>query len=155
MDSQVMALPTVSIIIPVYNQLHFTETCLDTLEADTKRPPYEIIIVDNGSSDGTRLFLEEEARRLNDPKDIVLKPIFNDTNRGVAPAWNQGLLASTGSVIGILNNDLHLSEGWMANCLWALQHHNLALVSPFAGTGELNYDLKKKAPSFGGNISTF
>lgn len=136
-----------SIVIPVYNQLKFTKDCLDSLLRDQDRCPYEIIIVDNASTDGTREYLMERAKELDRSRDILI-PIFNDTNRGVAPAWNQGLKASTGKIIGILNNDILLSTGWFRSLVWALENHRLALVSPFAAGGAMDYDFEARAAEF-------
>ena len=52
-------LPKVSIIIPVYNQLSFSEMCLDYLRANTPEELYECIVVDNASNDGTVEYLEK------------------------------------------------------------------------------------------------
>jgi GT2 family glycosyltransferase len=136
-----------SIIIPVFNQLKFTRQCIESLLRDKDRGPYEIIVVDNASSDGTRYYLEATANELARTTDRLF-PIFNDTNRGVAPAWNQGLKQATGSMIGILNNDIVLSRGWFRSLLWAIEHHRLALVSPFAEGGELNYEFDARAKAF-------
>lgn len=137
-----------SIIIPVYNQVHFTEGCLDSLEADSDRPPLEIIVIDNHSTDETKEYLASEKRRLCDPQDILLKVITNETNLGVAPAWNQGLTAATGNVLAVLNNDIQVTKGWLKACTWALKEHDLALVSPFAATGELDYPLEQRGKIF-------
>src|SRR5579871_2869936 len=56
--------PRASLIIPVYNQLQYTKGCLDSILADNDRQPYEIIIVDNASADGTQDYLNALARDL-------------------------------------------------------------------------------------------
>lgn len=137
-----------SIIIPVYNQVHFTEGCLDSLEADPDRPALEIIVVDNASTDETKNYLRAEERRLCDPDDILLKVISNETNLGVAPAWNQGLRAASHDLLAVLNNDIQVTRGWLKACAWALEHQKLSLVSPFACTGSLDYPLEQRASSF-------
>lgn len=136
-----------SIIIPVFNQLKYTRDCLDSLLRDHDRLPYEIIIIDNGSTDGTTEYLEAKSRELDRTRDHLI-PILNRTNLGVAPAWNQGLKASTGQVLGILNNDIIVSQGWFRSLLWALDFHNLGLVSPYAACGPLNYEFETRAASF-------
>jgi GT2 family glycosyltransferase len=143
-----MTQPRASIVIPVFNQLHHTKKCLETLLADQHRPDYEIIVVNNGSSDGTREYLDDLSGRLAGSGRDVLRAIHNAENRGVAPAWNQGASASTGNPIAILNNDIVLTDGWLQGCVEALDRHGLAMVSPFAGTEELNYDLAQKGRRF-------
>lgn len=136
-----------SLIIPVFNQLEYTKGCLESILKDDDRSPYEIIVVDNGSSDGTRAYLEELSRRLDRTRDRLV-PIFNETNLGVAPAWNQGLRAATGKTIGILNNDILVTRGWYRSLLWAIEHHKLGLVSPYAANGKLDYELETRAHFF-------
>lgn len=136
-----------SLVIAAFNQVKFTEQCIDSLLRDTDRSPYEIIVIDNGSSDGTRQYLESKARSLDRTRDILI-PIFNETNLGVAPAWNQGLRASKGQMIGILNNDILVTKGWFRGLAWAMDHHKLSLVSPYSQCGALDYDLETRASRF-------
>jgi len=136
-----------SLIIAVYNQLDFTKGCLDSLLRDRDRAPYEIIVIDNGSSDGTTEYLHSKARDL-DRSDDRLLIITNEKNLGVAPAWNQGLQAATGKTIGILNNDILVTAGWYRSLLWALDYHKLGLVCPFTGNGPLDYELPVRAEAF-------
>lgn len=136
-----------SVVIPVYNQLSFTKGCLDSLLRDSDRAPYEIIVVDNASSDGTREYLEAKARELDRTRDRLV-PIFNATNRGVAPAWNQGVERARGRSIGILNNDIVVTQGWFRSMLWAMEFHGLGMVSPFAVNGKLDYDIDARAQAF-------
>lgn len=136
-----------SLVIPVFNQLAYTKICIDSLLADSDRPAYELIVVDNGSSDGTREYLQNKSRELERTNDR-LTPILNNTNLGVAPAWNQGLRAAASDMIGILNNDIKVTRGWYRGLEWALDFHKLGLVSPFASNGELGYDLDSRAEKF-------
>src|SRR5690349_15108709 len=99
-----------SLVIAAYNQLQYTRQCLDSILRDADRAPYEIIVIDNGSSDGTREYLESKARELDRSRDNLVL-ILNEKNLGVAPAWNQGLKAAKGRTIGILNNDIVVTNG--------------------------------------------
>jgi GT2 family glycosyltransferase len=113
-----LAAPRVSIIIPVHNQLEYTKICLDALARHTIGVPLELIVVDNGSRDGTAEFLADcrTARVLTNP-----------SNRGFPAAANQGIAAARGSVLVLLNNDTVVTEGW-------LEHLEKALgVSPDTG----------------------
>lgn len=143
MDRQVF----VSVIIPVFNNLNLTRACVDSLLRDLDRPSYELIIIDNGSTDGTKDYLNELMKRTDHTQDNLI-PIFNETNLGVAPAWNQGLKVATGEHIAILNNDIMVSKSWMRSLLWAMEYHKLDLISPFAQTGPLHYDLESRALKF-------
>jgi tetratricopeptide (TPR) repeat protein len=79
-----------SIIIPTYNNLELTENCLESIWQHTPQDLYELIIVDNGSQDGTPTFL----KRLDAAGRIHL--IANETNLGYAKACNQGARAGPG-----------------------------------------------------------
>jgi GT2 family glycosyltransferase len=94
----------VSIIIPVFNHAEYTRQCLAALKANTSYSDYEVIVVNNGSSDETRLMLE--AR-----KDITA--IHNTENKGFTEACNQGAKAATGDYLLFLNNDTIPLKGWL------------------------------------------
>lgn len=136
-----------SLIIAAYNQIKYTQQCIESLLRDTDRTPYEIIVIDNGSADETRQYLEAKARELDRTRDHLI-PIFNEKNLGVAPAWNQGLKAARGQTIGILNNDIVVTKGWYRSLLWAMEYHRTGLVSPYAHCGALDYDLEARAERF-------
>ena len=136
-----------SIIIPVFNKLEYTKACLDSILKDSARPPLEIIVVDNGSTDGTREYLEALDRTMIRTDDL-LKPIFNTKNLGVAPAWNQGAREAKTETLAILNNDILVTKGWLRSLMWAMETHKLDLVSPFAATGKMDYDLHTRAEKF-------
>lgn len=136
-----------SLVIAAFNQIKFTQQCIDSLLRDNDRAPYEIIVIDNGSSDGTRQYLEAKARELDRSRDNLI-PIFNEKNLGVAPAWNQGLRAAKGQSIGILNNDIVVSRGWYRGLLWAMENHRAGLISPYAQCGPLDYELEPRAERF-------
>lgn len=92
-----------SIVIPAFNQIAHTRRCLDFLRRYT-RGSHEIIIVDNGSSDGTAAF----ARSFGG-----IRLIRNEKNLGFAHAINQGMKASRGRYLIWLNNDVLVTPGWL------------------------------------------
>lgn len=126
-----------SLVIPVYNQLDYTRRCLDSIQRWTD-VPFEVIVVDNASADGTRDYL----------KTVPAQVIANDSNLGCAKAWNQGVRASTGQVIGILNNDIVVTPGWLRSLLAFMQSGRYGIVSPSAREGPLDYDLERYAAEF-------
>jgi len=95
-------MPDVSIVILTFNSLHLLRECIVSLRASFRSVTSEIIVVDNGSDDGTAAWLAEQG-------DI--KPILNKENRGVAPARNQGLAAATGRYLMILDVDTIVTPG--------------------------------------------
>lgn len=145
--------PFASIVIPVFNQLEYTKKCIDSLLKDSERAPVEIIVVDNASTDGTREWLDQLCHDMDRTQDTLVC-IFNDTNKGVAPAWNQGASAAHADNIAIINNDIIVSKGWIRSVLWAMETFRLDLASPFAATGKLDYDFEKRATTFVGRNLT-
>lgn len=95
----------VSIIILGFNQAEYTRKCLLSIRAHT-RQRYELILVDNGSSDHTwDLFRSIPGA----------KAIRNAENLGVAAGWNCGMREATGDYVCILNNDTLVGDGWIEN----------------------------------------
>jgi len=99
----------VSIVIPVYNNVKFTQKCINLVYQTCKLIPFEIIVVDNASTDTTRIFLEQQqtAERL--------KPIFNSENLGFTKACNQGAKIAKGTYVIFLNNDTEPQPAWLDN----------------------------------------
>jgi GT2 family glycosyltransferase len=120
-------MPDTSIIVVTYNNLHgATVPCLDSIFRHTGNEDYEVIVVDNNSTDGTPTYLTERARQ--EPR---LRCVLNTANRGFAGGNNDGIRAATGSVLVLLNNDTQVSEGWLAGLHTSLQgDRSIGLVGP-------------------------
>jgi GT2 family glycosyltransferase len=102
----------VSFIIPVFNQLAYTQACLASLKATLPRDlTCEIILVDDGSTDSSRDFLRELP-----PPHIVL---LNERNLGYAASNNRAARVAQGEFLALLNNDLILQPGWFEPMLTA------------------------------------
>lgn len=117
--------PGASIIVVTFDNLVFNRLCLESILANTDYPNYEIVVVDNGSTDGTCEYLRELAG--SHPHVRVL---FNDHNRGFAPASNQGLALATGDVLVLLNNDTLVPRGWLTQLVGHLQDPTIGLIGP-------------------------
>jgi len=110
-----------SIVIVTHNQLGYTKMCLDSIRFLTDEP-YELIVVDNGSTDGTLEYL----RACGD-----VKLIENTDNRGFPAAANQGILAGRGRQTLLLNNDVIVTTGWLRRMLVALRSDpSIGVVGP-------------------------
>lgn len=110
-----------SIVVPAWNQLDFTKACLDSIRRYTPEP-YEIIVVDNGSTDGTGDYLRAAP-------DI--DAILNEENRGFPAAVNQGMNAAKGRQVLLLNNDVVVTTGWLRRMLAVLHSDaTVGLVGP-------------------------
>ncbi len=118
----------VSIIILCYNQLSYTKQCLESLFANTSqiRSEFEVIVVNNGSTDGTREYLkpyEDDGR---------IRAIHNDYNAGFPKANNQAAAIAKGEYLCLLNNDTILTEGWLEKLLRCMRSdHVIAAVGPW------------------------
>lgn len=94
-----------SIIIPIYNKKEYTQKCLESIFRFGSKYEFEIIVVDNGSTDGGGRYLAE----LGD-KVVV---ITNKNNLGFAKACNQGAKVSSGEYLLFLNNDTVVTDKWL------------------------------------------
>jgi glycosyltransferase involved in cell wall biosynthesis len=97
-----------SIIIPCWNQREITRYCIAALKRHTRRP-WELIVVDNGSTDGTANYLAG----VQDAAAVPVTVIANTTNRGFPAAINQGLKVARGEYVVLLNNDVVVTDGWL------------------------------------------
>lgn len=115
--------PVASIAVVTFGGLAFTRLCLESLLVNTLEPSWEVIVVDNGSQDGTPDYLRHLAELY--PQ---VRPIFNDDNRGFAPAVNQALTAAYGEILVLLNNDTIVSPGWLSGIERHLADGGVGLV---------------------------
>ncbi|MDR3569350.1 MAG: glycosyltransferase family 2 protein [Syntrophobacteraceae bacterium] len=127
-----------SVVIPVYNQLDYTKKCVESLKAHGDGIE-EIIIIDNGSTDGTADYLLglDWAR-----------VIINGENLGCAAAWNQGLAASVASRVLFLNNDVVVTAGWIEGMVEFSEKKAVDIVSPAIREGAGSYELDRYAQEF-------
>lgn len=97
-----------SVIVPCWNQLEFTRKCINASFRKTT-PSWELIVVDNGSTDGTGDYLAG----VQDVSPLPVTLIANGTNRGFPAAVNQGLGRARGEYLVLLNNDVVVTDGWL------------------------------------------
>jgi GT2 family glycosyltransferase len=97
---------SVSFVIPLYNCLPLTQAMLASLQATLPADlDHEIILVDDGSTDGTRAWLASLGHQA--------RVILNDRNLGYAGANNRGVAAAVKDRVALLNNDLVLTPRWL------------------------------------------
>ncbi len=101
--------PKISIVIPVYNVKRYLPQCLDSLLAQTFSD-FELICVDDGSSDGSLEILQEYQAK--DPRIQIL----NQTNQGAAIARNKGIKFASGEYLFILDSDDHFHLELLEKC---------------------------------------
>lgn len=116
--------PRVSVVVVAHNGRGFTEPCLLSLLEGESWPSLEVVVVDNGSTDGTAGFLAG----LRDPR---LRVVPLPKNRGFAAGNNAGLAACTGRFVVLLNNDTVVPPGLVGRLLPHLEADPaLGLVGP-------------------------
>lgn len=102
----------VAIIILNWNGRRFLEDCLTAVLAQTY-PDYEVLLVDNGSDDGSAEWVAERF-----PSVCLIR---NQTNLGFAMGSNQAIRASSSEFIATLNNDTHIEPGWLAELVRVME----------------------------------
>ncbi|KAA8784833.1 glycosyltransferase family 2 protein [Paenibacillus amylolyticus] len=111
-----------SIIIPTYNGLSLLKPCVEAIRTYTgEATSYEIIVVDNGSRDGTAEYCAKERIR------FVRLP----ENRGFPAACNAGLRIACGDELLLLNNDVTVTSCWLENMRIALySDEHIGIIGP-------------------------
>ncbi|MEK5061599.1 hypothetical protein BK126_24205 [Paenibacillus sp. FSL H7-0326] len=111
-----------SIVIPTYNQIDMLKGCIASIQAYTSQP-YEIVVVDNASTDGTAEYLRS--------LDLNVRYTVLDSNLGFAGGVNHGLMMARGQYIVVLNNDVVVTPGWLTNMMSCLDSDaGIAAVGP-------------------------
>lgn len=93
----------ISIITAIYNQLEMNRFYLDTIRRNT-RSEWELIVIDNGSTDGSAEFFESAGPNV--------RVIRNGANYSYPYCQNRGIKVACGDILAFLNNDIKLSPGW-------------------------------------------
>jgi len=126
------SLPRVSVLILTYNNLLLTQICLRSIFCNTSYPGYEVIVVDNGSTDGTPAWLQ--ALAATHPR---LRLILNASNRGFSAGNNQAAHEAHGDYLIFLNNDTVVTSGWIEGFLAHMEADpSIGLIGPVTnGTG--------------------
>jgi glycosyltransferase involved in cell wall biosynthesis len=99
----------VSVVIPTHNRLEVLVEVLQALEMQEGAPPFEVVVVDDGSTDGTADWLRSRAAAFR----IPLRP-FSQENRGPAAARNTGVAVAAGRWVAFLGDDTVPETGWLA-----------------------------------------
>ena len=100
--------PSVSIIIPVFNQVGHTRNCIKCIFAVPCQFPFEVIIVDNNSTDDTEAFCRGLLGSQTNFRYVRLSE-----NKGFGPACNKGAEFAKGESLVFLNNDTEPEAGWL------------------------------------------
>ena len=96
--------PEVSIVIPVYNQLAYTAACLESIASIATDVGYEVLVVDDASSDETQAWLG---------RCRGVRVLRNRRNKGFIGTCNRGARQARGRYLVFLNNDTRVTAGWL------------------------------------------
>jgi GT2 family glycosyltransferase len=133
-------------VIVTHNNLLFSKLCLASLlaYADSQEVGCELIVIDNGSRDGTSGFLRSLARKVPE-----IRLVLNRQNRGFAVANNQGLAIATGSTLVLLNNDTIVSPAWLDRLIRHLDDPAVGLVGPVTNRAGNEAQIEAQYRTFG------
>jgi GT2 family glycosyltransferase len=112
--------PSASIVIVNYNGYDLLVACLPPVLRETEQSGAEVIVVDNGSSDGSVELIEREFP--------VVRVVETDRNLGFAAGCNVGVRAAASDTVVLLNNDAIPEPGWLQHLLAALSEPNVAVA---------------------------
>lgn len=101
------AAPEVSVVIPTHNRLEVLAEVIRALEFQEGAPEFEVVVVDDGSTDGTADWLRHRTFNVN-------LRVFTQENRGPAAARNTGVAVAAGKWVAFLGDDTVPSPGWLA-----------------------------------------
>ena len=107
-------MPRASVIIPHWNGKQHLDDCLNSLRAQTV-DDFEVLLVDNGSSDGSQTYLREQFE--------WVELIELSENRGFTGACIAGWQQSSGDIVILLNNDTEVDEEWLSEVLRGFDQH--------------------------------
>jgi GT2 family glycosyltransferase len=131
----------VTLLVLNFNGKHYMKLCLDSLLA-TNYPHFEVVVVDNGSTDGSRDFIKS-----NYPK---VKLIEHDRNYGYTLGYNLVIGKIQTEYIALINNDIVAETNWLKELMVHIKDDYVAAVVP-----KMKFPDKKRINSAGGNCDIF
>ena len=115
-------MPEITVIIPNYNGINFIKDCLDSvLEQVEGTPEYEILVVDNGSTDGSMELIQSQFQK------VRMEPLSENT--GFCHAVNVGIMKSQSKYVVLLNNDTRVKKSFLLELYTEIEKKPLALLT--------------------------
>lgn len=122
--------PVCDIIVLTYNKVEVTKEFFSSLSSSTSLP-VSVVVVDNGSSDGTRSYFKS----LRDTELCKHRFIFNEENKGFVKGANQGFEISRAPYVCFANNDLIFSSGWLDEVISVFnKYETVGVLNPGSNT---------------------
>ncbi len=110
--------PKVSVVMPSYNSKELLRNCLQSL-FKTKYPNFEVVVVDDGSTDGSYEYLQKLSKTQE-----KLKVVKNDRNYGPSVTRNNGIENSDGKYICFYETDMEVDPDWMTPLVQTLEENS-------------------------------
>ena len=138
----------VTINITTFNRQRLTKVCIESLMASTKREQFELIVVDNNSTDGTVNMLKRMKKR-----GIIDKLILNSENKHLGFAVNQAwkIAAPSSKWVVWCNNDFYFMKGWLDNLKKVIKTTGADYVSCLYLEGLTRNKISPGIPKVSGN----
>jgi GT2 family glycosyltransferase len=105
--------PAVSVVVPTRGRAGYLEVTLDSLRSQDPAVAYELLVVDDGSSDGTRELLER--------RDVLFLRL--EPARGLNAARNAGVEATRGELVAFVDDDVRTPPGWLRALVEGAERH--------------------------------
>jgi len=125
--------PETTIVIPAYNNLQYTVQCIASVERNTKPDTYEVVLINDGSTDSSGAVFET----LKKEKPFVTEVVHHVSRQGFVRSVNDGVKVSKGKYIMLLNNDVITTPLWLTQLLRCMKQFgrrqnadNVAIVGP-------------------------
>lgn len=118
----------VSVVVPSYNHERFVGAAIGSIVRQS-RPPDELVVIDDGSRDGSVAVIERELAQASFPTRLVVRP-----NRGLSATLNEGLDLTSGTYFAYLSSDDRWETGRLASGIAALESNPDAVMSFGAAT---------------------
>lgn len=112
------------IVIPVWNQPEITRNCFESIARFTNSP-YKVIVIDNGSDELTKVYLQESSKLFPS-----YKLIRYEENMGFVKATNSGLREATAEYICLLNNDTIVTQDWLSEMISVMHDKRIGALNP-------------------------
>lgn len=112
--------PAVSVVVPTKDRAFFLKDCLAALTAQQYRDLFEVVIVDDASTDGTRPLVLEVIERTTFP---AISYVRHSTSKGPAAARNHGVARTAGDLICFIDDDILPPVGWLTEMVAGWKRH--------------------------------
>jgi glycosyltransferase involved in cell wall biosynthesis len=124
--------PTVSFVVPARNEVDYLPATLDSIADQNTSIPYEVIVADGGSTDGTREVARERGEAMDVPFEVVEEAGDAKEGHGIAAGRNRGAQAATGEWLAFIDADTVLEECYLEKMYGFVESEGVDIASSHA-----------------------